>query len=60
MIFAILNGRLPEWLHARHANLWRGRIHGERVQVRWFPHKAMLELTSLSRAARVRLLLSPQ
>jgi len=53
----LLNGTIPSWLHPKATNKWQGKHNNARIQMQWYPDQHRLDMTNLSKGAKIRLLL---
>ena len=55
----ILNGRVPHYLKEQKPNLWRGKIDGTLVLLKWIEARKRLEITDMAHGRKAILMIQP-
>jgi hypothetical protein len=55
----ILNGRIPHSLKEQKPNLWRGKIDGTLVLLKWIDTRKRLEITDITHGRKAILIIQP-
>jgi mRNA-degrading endonuclease RelE of RelBE toxin-antitoxin system len=55
----ILNGRIPHTLKEQKPNLWRGKIDGTLLLLKWIDTRKRLEITDITHGREAILMIQP-